>query len=149
MSIHPATKARTFICRLGYESDMLDSIQEIAERNGVASATFSAIGAVKDATISFYDQMEKRYRDLRLDEPLEVLACMGNIGRLGRETIVHGHITLSDAKGQAYGGHLMRGTTVFAMEVVMTELKGIELRREFDSVTGLNQIKDLEDHTQI
>ncbi len=141
MSVHPVTKARTLLCRLKYESDMLDSIREITEENTLTSATFSGIGAVKGATISFYDQTEKKYHNLRLNEPLEVLACIGNVGRLGQDTIVHGHITLSDAKGHAYGGHLMKGTTVFAMELIITELKEIELRRKYDSVTGLNQIE--------
>ena len=69
------------------------------------------------------------------------VAWSGNVGKLGNETLVHGHITLSDAQGQAWGGHLTKGTEVFAAELVMTELRDVELVREFDTVTGLNLIK--------
>ena len=141
MSVLPANQGRTLVCRLKYDSDMLDSIKELAERNGLNAATFSAIGAVKGAGITFYDQKEKRYRDLVIDKPLEVLACPGNVGKLKGETIVHAHITLSDDEGHAFGGHLTKGTKVFSIEVIMTELRDIELVREYDPVTGLNLIK--------
>lgn len=141
MSIVSANQGRTIICRLKYESDLLESIKEVADHNNIASATFSAIGAVKKASISFYDQREKRYREMTIDKPLEVLVCSGNVGKLGNETLVHGHITLSDAQGQAWGGHLTKGTEVFAVELVMIELRDMELVREFDTVTGLNLIK--------
>jgi predicted DNA-binding protein with PD1-like motif len=141
MSTLSATQGRTLICRLKYESDLLDSIKELSNQNNFASATFSAIGAVKKATISFYYQEEKRYREMTIDKPLEVLVCCGNVGKLRGETLVHGHITLSDAHGQAWGGHLTKGTEVFAMELVMTELRDIKLVREFDTVTGLNLVK--------
>jgi len=138
MSVHPASQGRILVCRLDYESDLLESIKALAEENGLVSATFSAIGAVKNAIVSFYDQSEKRYRDLTFDKPLEVLTCSGNIGKLKGETLVHAHIMLSDIEGRAFGGHLMKGTKVFAVEVVMTELKDVELMREFDPATGLN-----------
>ncbi len=141
MSVQPATQGRILVCRLDYESDLLESIKALAEKNGFVSATFSAIGAVKNATVSFYDQSEKCYLDLTFDKPLEVLTCSGNIGKLKGETLVHAHIALSDIEGRAFGGHLMKGTKVFAIEVVMTELKHVELLREFDPVTGLNLIR--------
>jgi hypothetical protein len=141
MSTYAATQGRTLICRLKYESDLFDSIKELANQNNLASATFSGIGAVENAVVSFYNQKEKRYRNMTIDKPLEVLACSGNIGKLRGETLVHGHITLSDANGQAWGGHLMKGTKVFSMELVITELIDVELVREFDPVTGLNLIK--------
>ena len=35
--------------------------------------------------------------------------------------MVHAHVTLGDAEGRAFGGHLAAGTPVFACEFVIQE----------------------------
>ncbi|MEM3072606.1 MAG: DNA-binding protein [Candidatus Bathyarchaeia archaeon] len=129
-----------FISKLDYGSDMLESIKSLAKEKGVKSGVFFAIGAVSRARFSYYDQSERRYVEVEVDEPLEVLSCMGNIAYLGDEMIVHGHVTFGRKNGEALGGHLVNGVQVFSGEVLMMKVEGFNLTRAYDQLTGLNQI---------
>lgn len=129
---------RTFIVRLEYESDLLNSLKKIAEDKGIEAGKFFVIGAVKKAAYSFYDQKEKKYTQVEVKEEMELLSCLGNIAKMNGKTMVHAHVALSDAEGRFYGGHLTEGSVVFAGEVVMTELRGVKLERKYDEITGLN-----------
>jgi predicted DNA-binding protein with PD1-like motif len=126
---------------LAHDADLLTSIREFADREGIGSGMFHLIGAVKKATLSFYDQQVKKYVNISLNRPLEVLSCVGNVGKLDGKTVIHAHVTLSDGEGKAYGGHLSEGTTIFSAELFLIELKGVSLEREYDTVTGLNLFK--------
>ena len=141
MRFSEGSLGRFFVCRLNYESDLLDSIKGFADDKGVKVAVFFLLGAVKKARFSFYDQEEKKYVEDEIEEAMEVLSCIGNIAKMKGETIVHGHIVLSDRKGKSCGGHLRNGTIVFSAELFIMELKGTVLEREYDEVTGLNLFK--------
>jgi len=50
--------------------------------------------------------------------------------------VIHAHVIVSDAKGAAFGGHLMKDSHVCATaELVIIEALGVELRRTFDEKT--------------
>jgi len=51
--------------------------------------------------------------------------------------MVHAHVTLSNARGEAFGGHLAAGTVVFSAECIIEELVGPEYVRSHDETTGL------------
>jgi len=100
---------------------------------------FSVIGALTGAKLGYYKQDEKKYTDcVSLDKKLEIASCTGNISLLNSEIFVHAHIVLADHSGKAYGGHLMPGSTIFAAEYYIQELKGTPLERTRDPETGLN-----------
>jgi predicted DNA-binding protein with PD1-like motif len=138
MRILETKPGRTFLVRLEHESDLLDSIRKIAQQREIQAARFFAIGAVKKAAFSFYNQRKKKYVKERVQKELELLSCLGNISKMEGKTIVHAHVAFSDSRGKFYGGHLTEGTVVFAGEVSMTELIAPKLERKFDEVTGLN-----------
>lgn len=52
--------------------------------------------------------------------------------------MIHAHVVVSNAKGEAFGGHLMKGSKVGATaELVMIEAVGVEVQRVFDEKTKL------------
>ena len=132
---------RLIVGRLPHDGDLLSSIRQLAEENGVKAAVFWVIGAVKRARVTFYSQAEKAYRTAEFNMPLEILSCIGNIGQLKGETAVHAHLVLGDEKGAAYGGHLEKGTIIFSAEIFLLEVEDATLTREYDEVTGLNLFK--------
>ncbi len=84
-------------------------------------------------------QDSKKYSEcVELIKKLEITSCTGNISLKDGEIFVHAHITLADHQGQCYGGHLLRGATIFAAEYYITELTGAVLERENDPETGLS-----------
>lgn len=133
-----AALGRIFVCRLDYGADFLDSVRRFADEKGIGSAVFTALGAFERVALAFYDQTAKKYTIEKIERPIELLSCVGNIGKLIGKTIVHSHAVVSDSEDRVYGGHLAEESIVFACELVISELQGINLGREYDKETGLN-----------
>ncbi len=103
----------------------------------IVTATFTAIGALKNTKLGFYDQQKHEYSEMLLSAPQEIASCIGNISLKESEPFVHAHAVLADQDGNTKGGHLLEGR-VFAAEVHLTELVGMALVRKKDAVTGLS-----------
>ncbi len=128
---------QVFLERLRHDDDLLLALKKAFKDNGYTTGFFTAIGAVKRAKIAYYEQGSQAYREIAIPEPAEILSCVGDISQLEEDTAVHAHITLSLSDGTVRGGHLLKGTVIFACEVFGVELKGEALQRGFDAVTGL------------
>ncbi|QCJ46869.1 MULTISPECIES: PPC domain-containing DNA-binding protein [Haloprofundus] len=136
MNYREVNASREFLARLETGADWREEIEEFAEREGIDSAWFNAMGAVQDADVWFYDQEEMEYRSVQFDEPLEVAACVGNVALLDGEPFAHTHAVLSRPSGQALAGHL-NAATVFAGEVYLRAFDE-SLERDHDDVTDLD-----------
>jgi len=128
--------------RLQRGDDLLGALTERAKAAGVRAGRLQALGAVEKARVGFYDQEAFEYQFLDLGEPLEILALLGNVSLRDGEPMVHAHVTLGDARGKAFGGHLVPGTTVFACEFTIEILEGAEFHRARDEATGLPLWRD-------
>jgi predicted DNA-binding protein with PD1-like motif len=126
------------IVRLNTGEDLLDGITTYAADAGITTAWLSYLGAVSRASLRYYDQDAREYRDFDLDQHLEVLSGVGNVSLLDGAPFVHTHAAFADADGRAVGGHLNSGTTVWALEIRIQELDGDTLIREFDDCTSLS-----------
>ncbi|MFO7773873.1 MAG: PPC domain-containing DNA-binding protein [Dehalococcoidia bacterium] len=127
---------KELIVRLKHGADLIQSITELARNNGIETGSFTAIGALKRASLGYYDQRGHEYRKIRIDSPYELASCVGNVSLKGGEPFVHAHVVLSDEKGTTRAGHLLEGT-VFAAEVHLRRLQGPRLERKYDEVTEL------------
>jgi len=122
---------------LEHGRDLGEAILALAAANDISCAWVNAIGAVSCARISAYRQAERRYLELELKEPLELVSCLGNISLRDKKPFLHAHVVLGREDGSLSGGHLCPGTPVFAGECCLFELAGGVPERIFDSVTGL------------
>ncbi len=125
-----------YLARLETGADWRGEIEDFAVERDIDAAWFNAMGAVRDAEVWFYDQEEKEYRAVEFEEPLEVAACVGNVGLLDGEPFAHTHAVLSRPSGQSLAGHLNRAE-VFAGEVHLRVFE-TPLEREYDPTTGLD-----------
>jgi len=123
--------------KLRYGADLLEEITEICKEKNIRLGRIEAIGAVQKACIGFYHQSDRSYQFHTIDQPLEITNLTGNISIKDGGPFVHAHITLADATGQAYGGHLAPGTIVFACEWIIEAYDGTVFERRFDDETGL------------
>ena len=126
-----------FMGKLKHGADLLEEITDICKEKNIQLGRVEAIGAVQKAVIGYYHQDKREYEYLNLDKHLEILNLTGNISIKGGNPMVHAHVTLADAKGKAFGGHLAPGTIIFACECVIEAFDGVILKREFDEETGL------------
>lgn len=136
MNYREVTASREFVARLEHGADWREEIEEFAAREGIDAAWFTAMGAVQDADVWFYDQDDQEYQSVTFEEPLEIASCVGNVSMLDGEQFAHTHVVLSRRSGQALAGHL-NAATVFAGEVYLRAFDE-SLEREHDDVTDLD-----------
>ncbi len=132
-----AKAVRVVVGRLERGDDLLQALTGVCRAEGVRLGRVEALGAVERARLGFYDQRERVYRYWEVDEPLEILALVGNVSLRDGQPMVHAHVTLGDHAGRALGGHLVEGTRVFACEYALEVLEGADLHRGLDEATGL------------
>lgn len=134
----PYLSGRTFLFSIAKGEDLLLTIEHFCKEMGIKNGIItSTIGAVSKATFAIYDQKAKKYVKTVLEKDLEILSIQGNISLYEDRPLIHTHITLADAEGKAYGGHLMAGTIVFACEIFIQELVGEQKIRKTDKSTQL------------
>jgi hypothetical protein len=129
---------RSLLIRLTKGSDLLEELTEKVKEKNIKTGTLQVIGAVTSGCLGYYDQIKQEYRYRKFEEHLEIASCIGNISILNNTPMVHAHIVFSDEQGNTFGGHLAKGTLIFAGEAFIQELNGPVLTRNYDEPTGLN-----------
>ncbi|WP_254807751.1 PPC domain-containing DNA-binding protein [Natronosalvus amylolyticus] len=125
-----------YVARLETGADWREELEALATAVEADAAWFSALGAVQDAEVWFYDQETLEYEPVTFDEPLEVASCVGNVSLLDGERFAHTHAVLSRRDGTSLAGHL-NAATVFAGEVYMRTFEE-SLERAHDETTDLD-----------
>ncbi|HEY8169585.1 MAG TPA: PPC domain-containing DNA-binding protein [Candidatus Limnocylindria bacterium] len=128
---------RGFAGRLETGSDLVEEIERFCAEHDVLAAQVVVIGAVRHARYAYYEQDDHRYLELESSAHHEIVGFVGNISLRDDRPFLHAHATFADATGAAVGGHLLRGTEVFAAEVMIREITGVTLVRTPDEATGL------------
>jgi predicted DNA-binding protein with PD1-like motif len=128
---------RAFVGRLETGTDLVEEIERFCAEQGVMAAQVTVIRAVRRARYAYYQQEDRRYRELESDTHHEIVGFTGNVSLRDDRPFLHAHATLADADGATVGGHLLRGIEVFAAEVMIRELAGVSLVRHPDEETGL------------
>jgi predicted DNA-binding protein with PD1-like motif len=132
---------RICFSRLSEGEDFAEAIEKRVEEHGMKAGIFILIGSLKGVTLGYYKEGE--YKSIRLDGPLEIASCMGNISVDTKgETVIHPHIVVANERCEAFGGHLMQGSPVgVTAELVLIEATGVNLKRVFDEKTKLSLLK--------
>jgi predicted DNA-binding protein with PD1-like motif len=127
--------------RILEDEDLTDAITKRIAESGIKTGVFILIGTLREAVVGFYEKGE--YKIIRLDGPQEIASCTGNVATDEEgQAVIHAHIVVSNEKGEAFGGHLMKGSRVGATaELVVIEAVGVDLRRIFDEKTKLRLLK--------
>ena len=124
--------------RVPQGEDLLGYLNQVCLDEGISAGQVSAIGAVAKARIAFYDQAKQEYGFMDLDEPMEIVALMGNVSLKDGKPFVHAHVVLGGHDGKLLGGHLSEGAPVFACEFIITKFSSDqEFVRGLDQGTGL------------
>lgn len=137
MELVESKLGRIIFARLSEGEDLLETINLAAKQSNVETGMFTLIGALKKATVGFY--RKGKHETINIDEPLEIVSCIGNISLKEGKPFAHAHIALSDEKGEVKGGHVMTGCIVGATgELVLIEAADVRLRRKLDEKTQLS-----------
>jgi predicted DNA-binding protein with PD1-like motif len=131
-----ANDETTFALIFDKGDEVMEELTEFAREERLTAGHFTAIGALSDATLGYFDRTRKDYTKIQVDEQVEVLSLVGDVAVDGREPKIHAHIVLGKADGTAHGGHLISAHVWPTLELILTAPPG-HLRRRSDPETGL------------
>jgi predicted DNA-binding protein with PD1-like motif len=125
---------RTFVVVFDKGDEIIEGLTAFASRLPVSQVT--AIGALRDVMLGYFDPGARRYREIPVAEQVEVLSLLGVITLDGEKPKVHAHIVVGRSDGRTAGGHLLNGHVFPTLEAVVEELPR-HLQRRTDPETGL------------
>jgi predicted DNA-binding protein with PD1-like motif len=134
--IHEAPGQRTYLVVMDAGDEAMRELTRFAEEHRISAAHFTAIGAFREATVSWFDYDRREYKKIPVARQVEVLALAGDVALQGVLPKVHAHVVLGTSDGSALGGHLHEGYVRPTLEVVLTE-SPVHLRRTVHDATGL------------
>lgn len=123
--------------RLPRGENLLESMTNLVKELNIEAGHIQVLGAVRNATIGYFNQSTTEYKYIDINKPMEIVHCTGNISLLDGEPMIHAHIILSDEEGRAYGGHLSEETEIYVAEVILKEFIGEPKERFIDEESGL------------
>jgi uncharacterized protein len=108
--LHQSDGQRTFVLVLETGDEILASLQEFVGREQIHAATFTAIGALSDAVLLYFDWEKKSYQKILVHEQVEVASLIGDVADDPEDkAALHIHIVLGTRDGTARAGHLGEG----------------------------------------
>jgi predicted DNA-binding protein with PD1-like motif len=125
------------LIRFNKGEEIISSLQAYCEQKSIYAASFQALGAAKQLTLSYYNLSDKRYEDHDIDEEVEILSILGNVATMDKKIIIHAHGVFGKRDLQTIGGHIKKLVVSATCEVSLIPLSGT-LIRAFDEETGLN-----------
>lgn len=127
--------SKCYVKRLSPGDDLRKGILDILRENAElhAGVIGSAVGSLTKCKL----RLAGSDRFLEKDGPFEIVSATGTLGMDG----IHVHVSISDATGATFGGHLVEGCIVnTTVELVVMEVDGYRFKRTFDEKTGYPEL---------
>ena len=135
--LHEHDGQRTFAVIMDKGDEVLSSIKDFAARERVLAAQITAIGALSDVVLRYFDWDMKAYRDIPVSEQVEVASLIGDVARApDGKPAVHIHLVVGKKDGSAMAGHLGEAHVRPTLEVIIEEQPSY-LQKAHDPETGL------------
>jgi uncharacterized protein len=134
--LHEHRGQKTFAVVFDTGDEVISGLLAFAKETGLAGSHFTAIGALSEVTLGFFDWDKKDYQKLQISHQVEVLSLIGDIALNEGEPKVHAHVVVSKSDGTAHGGHLIEARVRPTLEVMVVESPEHLVRRT-DDETGL------------
>jgi predicted DNA-binding protein with PD1-like motif len=132
---------RTLVAVFDTGDKVMAGLKELSLREKLTAAQLSAIGALSEAELAYFDWEKKEYQPIPVREQVEVATMLGDIGvDDSGAPALHVHLVLGRRDGSAVAGHLVEATVRPTLEIVITETPE-HLHRRKDPATGLSLIR--------
>ncbi len=119
--------------------EAFSGLNEFADKFHVKSAHFTAIGALRGATLSWFSPERKMYEKIPVEGQLEVASMIGDIALFNGKPVVHTHMVVGLPDGTARAGHVVEAHVWPTLEVTVT-VESNAMRKSFDPEIGLTLI---------
>jgi uncharacterized protein len=126
----------TYAVVLDTGDEVAGELNRFVRENEVEAASITAIGAFRDALLGYFDWPAKQYREIVVDDQVEVLSLIGDVAVADDGPSLHLHVVLGRADGSVVGGHLLEAHVRPTLEVILVQAPSY-LRKFRDPTTGL------------
>jgi len=128
---------KTFALIFDKGDEVTATLLQFAKANQLKASYFTAIGALSDATLGFFERERKDYKRIEIEEQVEVMSLFGNIAQdESGQYKLHAHVVIGKRDGSAHGGHLLKAHVWPTLEMFLTETFET-LQRKIDEETNL------------
>lgn len=134
--LNQSAQETTYAVIFGAGDEVFSGLTQFAEENHIVAARVTGIGAVRSATLGWFDPQRKTYRRISIDRQSEVLSLLGDIAIYQGKPVVHAHMVVGFPDGTAHGGHLLQAHVRPTLEVIVTAYPQA-LYKKFDPEKGL------------
>jgi uncharacterized protein len=139
--IHESNGQRTYAVVLETGDEVMACLKSFVAAESVRTAQFSAIGALSDVALMYFDWEKKAYQRIPVHEQVEVASLTGDVAESpdGKPSL-HIHLVVGKRDGSAMAGHLAEAHVRPTLEVILTESPA-HLRKVKDPESGLALIR--------
>ena len=139
--IHESNGQRTYAVVLETGDEVMACLKSFVAAESVRTAQFSAIGALSDVVLMYFDWEKKAYQRIPVHEQVEVASLTGDVAESpdGKPSL-HIHLVVGKRDGSAMAGHLAEAHVRPTLEVILTESPA-HLRKVKDPEFGLALIR--------
>jgi uncharacterized protein len=131
------SKTRTWAVVLGKHDEVVSGLTDWIKRERIEGAHLTAIGAFSSALFGWFDKDVGAYRNIPVDEQVECISLMGDIGVAEGKPALHIHGCVGRSDGRITGGHLLRAVVWPTLEVFVSEFER-PLQKRSDPQTKLD-----------
>ncbi|OGP62483.1 MAG: hypothetical protein A2V65_12340 [Deltaproteobacteria bacterium RBG_13_49_15] len=133
--------SKPVMIRLHPGSDIIEGISGVCKNLKIRSGSITAcIGSLQRASffsvVPMKNKMGGGYSEpISMEGPLELISAQGSIGIDDNENLfIHVHGVFSDSRGNAHGGHLIKGEcpVLITCEIMMHQLEGLRILHQYD-----------------
>ena len=114
----------TVIARLDKGEEIHGQLRQIALKEDIRLAEISGLGAADDVTLGVFIIGEKRYHANRFTGDMEIVSLTGTVTTMNGEYYPHLHMSVGDAQGRVFGGHLTEAVVSITCELVIRIIDG-------------------------
>jgi predicted DNA-binding protein with PD1-like motif len=138
--LHDAQGQRTYAVILASGDEVMTSLKDFVSREKIIAAQVSAIGALSDVVLEYFDWEKKDYTKIPVREQVEVASLLGDVAELDGKPALHLHIVVGKRDGHAMAGHLGEAHVRPTLEVIIAESPA-HLRKRSDPASKLALIR--------
>ena len=93
---------RSLLARLEHGGEIIGQITSIIREEDIRAEPPERHGALEEAEIGCYNQQTHKYQGIKINEPVEIASCSGNISLLEGRPFAHVHAVLSGMEGKVW-----------------------------------------------
>ncbi|MFH2028044.1 MAG: DUF296 domain-containing protein [Nanoarchaeota archaeon] len=132
--VREAEAGKVIVARLKHGQEMIGQIEKICIKHNIHSAYIpTIIGGLEEADLVSMQQSEPKLKNKQIKHrgPFEVQGS-GTISLKDNKPFPHIHINLARFGNEALSGHLVSAKIALFIEIMIVELKGINMVRVSD-----------------